>query len=49
MGCGGWKPCFCNDVNIEQEEGKTREDDVNSPFNVTTHFQNILLIEGKIL
>ena len=46
MGCGAWKPCFIGGVSGEADEEKDREEDGNTPFDVTTIFQNILLIQG---
>ena len=46
MGCGAWKPCFLDAV---EEDGRTKEEeDVYTPLDVTSQFQNILQIQGKI-
>ena len=46
MGCGAAKPCFI--AAGEGDEEKDREEDGNTPLDVTTIFQNILLIQGRI-
>ena len=45
MGCVAWKPCFLDDM-IEEEDTDKIDEELDTPKDVTSHFQNILLIEG---
>ena len=46
MGCGAWKPCFIAAGEGDEEEEMEEGGDI--ALDVTTIFQNILLIQGKI-
>ena len=48
MGCGAWKPCFLEVVS-EGEDNMSNDEEISSPQDVTSHFQNILLIQGILI
>ena len=48
MGCGAWKPCFLEVVS-EGEDNMSNDEEIASPQDVTSHFQNILLIQGILI
>ena len=48
MGCGAWKPCFLQALSEDEDDG-SNEEEITTTQDVTSHFQNILLIQGILI